>query len=82
MDIHKITIQLARPRGNFHGRVEYGFYTAADGVVTLVGENGVDISSSARFRRAAMLGMLPVDYCGNDIPAKLAISIGRSPTHP
>jgi hypothetical protein len=43
MDIRKVTIELARPRGNFPGKVETGYYTVADDTVTLVEENGVPV---------------------------------------
>ena len=44
MDIRKVgPIQLARPRGNFGGRVETGWYTLNGGAVTLVEENGAPI---------------------------------------
>ena len=42
-DIQKVTIALARPRGNFEGRVETGHYTVNDGTVTLVEPNGVPV---------------------------------------
>jgi hypothetical protein len=42
-DIHKITIQLQRPRGNYEGRTETGYYVVNDGTVTLVEENGVPV---------------------------------------
>jgi hypothetical protein len=42
-DIGKVTIQLARPRGTFEGRVESSFYTVNDGMVVLVEENGVPV---------------------------------------
>ena len=42
-DIQKVTITLARPRGNFEGRVESSFYTVNDRTVTLVEENGVPV---------------------------------------
>jgi hypothetical protein len=38
-DIQKLTLQLERPRGNFHGKVETNYYTVADETVTLVEEN-------------------------------------------
>lgn len=43
MDIHKITIELARPRGNFPGKIATGYYALADDTVTLVEENGVPV---------------------------------------
>jgi hypothetical protein len=43
MDIHKITIELARPRGSFPGKIATGYYAVADGTVTLFEENGVPV---------------------------------------
>lgn len=43
MNIQKTTIELARPRGNFPGKVATSYYTANDGTVTLVEENGVPV---------------------------------------
>lgn len=43
MDIQKVTLQLERPRGNFHGKIATGYYTVADDAVTLVEENGVPV---------------------------------------
>jgi hypothetical protein len=43
MDIQKVTITLARPRGNFEGRVETGHYVVNDGTVMLVEPNGVPV---------------------------------------
>jgi hypothetical protein len=43
MDIKPVTITVARPRGNFHGKVETGWYTVNDGTVVLVEQNGVAI---------------------------------------
>ena len=35
-DIKSVTITVARPRGNFPGKVETGWYTVNDGIVMLV----------------------------------------------
>jgi hypothetical protein len=43
MDIQKVTIQLARPRGQFEGRVESSHYTVTDDTVVLVEPNGVPV---------------------------------------
>jgi hypothetical protein len=53
MDIHKVQIQLDRPRGNYEGRVESGWYTVNDGTVTLVEENGVPVD---RYKLTRKLG--------------------------
>jgi hypothetical protein len=43
MDIKKITIELARPRDSFPGKIATGHYTVNEGTVTLVEENGVPV---------------------------------------
>ncbi len=53
MDIHKVTIELARPRGQFPGRVETGYYIVHDGTVTLVEENGVPVDKYKLSRKLA-----------------------------
>jgi hypothetical protein len=42
-DIHKVTVEIARPRGSFPGRIETSYYTVANNTVTLVEENGVPV---------------------------------------
>ena len=42
-DIQKVRVELARPRGNFRGKVAEGWYTVHEGTVTLVEENGVPV---------------------------------------
>jgi hypothetical protein len=39
-EVHKITIEVAKPRSSFHGRVEEGYYCIADGDVVLTDQNG------------------------------------------
>ena len=40
-DVHKIVVEVARPRPpSFHGRVEVGYYCVADRHVVLCDENG------------------------------------------
>jgi hypothetical protein len=53
MDIHKITITLARPRGSFPGKVATGYYTVNEGTVTLVDENGVPVDRYKFSRKIA-----------------------------
>jgi hypothetical protein len=65
-DIQKVTIALARPRGNFEGRVETGHYTVNDGTVTLVEPNGVPVdkfklSPEAEAGRGCARGCLCTD---------------------
>jgi len=48
-DVHKITIELAKPRGSFPGRVEIGYYCVADGHVVLTDENGKPIGTEKRY---------------------------------
>jgi len=43
MDIQKVTVTLARPRGNFEGRIGSSHYTVNDGTVMLAEENGVPV---------------------------------------
>ena len=47
-DVHKITIEVAKPRGSFAGRVEIGYYCVADGHVVLTDENGKPIGDAKR----------------------------------
>jgi hypothetical protein len=81
MDIRKVTIELARPRGNFPGKVETGYYTVADDTVTLVEENGVpvsiNISSVRSCLRMAIQGRLLARSCGSAIQRTTATSIAR-----
>jgi hypothetical protein len=51
MDIHKVTIQLHRPRGSYEGRVETGYYTVVDDTVTLVEPNGVPVDKHKLARK-------------------------------
>ena len=51
MDIHKVTVTVAQPRGNFYGRVEYGYYTVVDDVVTLVEPNGLPVDRYKLIRK-------------------------------
>jgi hypothetical protein len=39
-DVHKLTIQITRPRGTFPGKVQIGYYVVADGYVVLTDEDG------------------------------------------
>jgi hypothetical protein len=43
-----LTIELAKPRGSFPGRVEIGHYCIADGAVVLTDENGKPIGAEKR----------------------------------
>lgn len=43
MNIHKATIELVRPRGQFPGKVATNYYVVADDSVMLVEENGVPV---------------------------------------
>ena len=47
-DVQKITIEVAKPRGSFAGRVEIGYYCVADGAVVLTDENGKPIGDAKR----------------------------------
>jgi hypothetical protein len=47
-DIHKITIELQRPRGSFPGRVEVGHYVVVEGSVVLTDDKGKPISDAKR----------------------------------
>jgi hypothetical protein len=47
-DVHKITIEMARPRGTFPGRVETGYYCVADGFVILTDEQGRPVGDKQR----------------------------------
>lgn len=51
MDIRKVTIELARPRGNFPGKIATGYYAVADDLVTLVEENGVPVDKHELCRK-------------------------------
>ena len=51
MHIHKVTIQLHRPRGSYEGRVETGYYTVAEDTVTLVEPNGVPVDKHKLVRK-------------------------------
>jgi hypothetical protein len=51
MVIEKVTITVARPRGNFEGRVETGYYTVHDDTVTLVEPNGVPVDKHKLVRK-------------------------------
>jgi hypothetical protein len=42
-DIRKVVVQTARPRGDFAGAVEEGFYTVEDGKVLLIDSKGTPI---------------------------------------
>jgi len=48
-DVHKITIEVAKPRGSFAGRVEIGYYCVADGHVVLTDENGKPTGEDKRY---------------------------------
>jgi hypothetical protein len=39
-EVHKVTIEIKRPRGNFPGQVAFGYYTFVDGTVTLTDPKG------------------------------------------
>jgi hypothetical protein len=39
-DVHKLTIQIARPNGTFPDKVQIGYYVVADGYVVLTDEDG------------------------------------------
>ena len=58
-DIQKVTIALARPRGNFEGRVETGHYTVNDGTVTLVEPNGVPVDRFKLSRKLSGVACAP-----------------------
>jgi hypothetical protein len=47
-EVHKITIQLQRPRGAFPGKVAIGHYCVADGFVILTDEAGKPTGDSKR----------------------------------
>jgi len=34
-EVHKVTVQRKPPKGNFPGRVAFGYYTYEDGVLTM-----------------------------------------------
>jgi hypothetical protein len=42
-DVKKVTVEIARPRGSYPGRVEVGYYAVHDQVVTLVEPNGIAV---------------------------------------
>jgi len=44
-EVHKITIELERPRGSFPGRVEVGYYVFTEGKVILTDERGAPIGA-------------------------------------
>jgi hypothetical protein len=44
-DINKITVQLAKPRGSFPGKIAEGYYVVNEDTVTLAESNGVSIDS-------------------------------------
>ena len=44
-EVHKITIELERPRGSFPGRVEVGYYVFTEGKVILTDGRGAPIGA-------------------------------------
>jgi hypothetical protein len=84
MDIKKVTVELARPRGNFPGRVETSYYTVNDGTVTLVEENGVPVDRFKFSRKLSPDGDARGLACAmtraRAIQRAMAILIARSPT--
>jgi hypothetical protein len=45
-DVHKIVVEVARPRPpSFHGRVEVGYYVVVDGYVVLTDEQGKPVGN-------------------------------------
>lgn len=55
MDIRKVRIETARPRGDYPGAVEEGFYTVEDGKVMLVDSKGTAIDKF-KFSRTLRAG--------------------------
>jgi hypothetical protein len=53
MDIKKVMVELQRPKGQFPGRVEVGYYVVNEGTVVLVEQNGMPID---RHRLTRKLG--------------------------
>jgi hypothetical protein len=47
-DVHRITIELQRPRGSFPGRVEVGHYVVVEGSVVLTDDQGKPIGDTKR----------------------------------
>ena len=47
-DVHKVTIQIRPPKGNFPGKIAEGYYCVVDGYVVLTDANGKPIGSEKR----------------------------------
>jgi hypothetical protein len=48
-EVHKLTLEVARPRGDFPGRVVIGYYCVSDGHVVLTDENGKPTGDDKRY---------------------------------
>jgi hypothetical protein len=44
-DVHKVTVQIRAPRGNFHGEIAEGWYCVADGAVVLTDADGKPVGN-------------------------------------
>jgi hypothetical protein len=49
-EIHKLTIEMERPKGSFPGRVEIGYYVFTEGSVILTDEQGRPIGGDGTKR--------------------------------
>jgi len=47
-DVNKLTLQVARPRGTFPGKIQIGYWCIADQCVVLCDENGRPIAGEKR----------------------------------
>jgi hypothetical protein len=41
LEVKKVTVEIKKPRGTFPGQVAYGYYTYADGVLTMTDPKGI-----------------------------------------
>ena len=39
-EVHRVTVQLEAPSGDYPGKVTYGYYTVADGLLTMTDGEG------------------------------------------
>jgi hypothetical protein len=57
-EVHKVTIEIKKPKGNFPGQVAFGYFTYVDGVVTLTDPKGVP-ADDGNGRRYIQRGIAP-----------------------
>ena len=51
-DVHKVTIQVRAPKGNFPGEVAEGWYVIVDGCLVMTDQDGKPVDSEKHYLKA------------------------------